>query len=97
MNRRNTIMLTALREMCAGKKITALDYAKRFDTTRLGARIYDLRNLKENKHVFIMTNRCKDKYGEVYFEYYIHKLQRKNARELLKQLESNNRGRADRR
>ena len=82
-------MLTALREMCAGKKITALDYAKRFDTTRLGARIYDLRQLanKSDYAFFIMTSRCKDKYGEVYFEYYIHELQRKYGRKLLKQLE----------
>lgn len=89
MTRRNTIMLTALREMCAGKKITALDYAKRFDTTRLGARIYDLRKLadKSDYSFFIMTNRCKDQYGETYFEYYIHQLQRKDAKKLLKQLE----------
>lgn len=89
MNRRNTIMLTALREMCAGKKITALDYAKRFDTTRLGARIYDLRKLtSEHDRLFrIQSERRKDRYGESYFAYFIDDLWRDEGRKLLKQLE----------
>lgn len=89
MNRRNTIMLTALREMCAGKKITALDYAKRFDTTRLGARIYDLRKicLKEDRLFYIQSERRKDQYGEIYHAYFILFLWRKEGRKLLKQLE----------
>ena len=89
MSRRNTIMLTALREMCAGKKITALDYAKRFDTTRLGARIYDLRKLaSEHDRLFrIQSERRKDKYGEVYFAYFIDDLWIDEGRKLLKQLE----------
>ena len=89
MSRRNTIMLTALREMCAGKKITALDYAKRFDTTRLGARIYDLRKLasEQDRLFYIQSERRKDKYGEIYHAYFIPNLWRKEGRKLLKQLE----------
>lgn len=89
MNRRKTIMLTALREMCAGKKITALDYAKRYDTTRLGARIYDLRKLaSEQDRLFrIQSERRKDKYGETYFAYFIDDLWIEEGRKLLKQLE----------
>lgn len=89
MSRRKTIMLTALREMCAGKKITALDYAKRYDTTRLGARIYDLRKLAlEYDRLFtIQSERRKDKYGETYFAYFIDDLWREEGRKLLKQLE----------
>lgn len=89
MNRRKTIMLTALREMCAGKKITALDYAKRYDTTRLGARIYDLRKLaSEQDRLFsIQSERRKDKYGETYFAYFIDDLWREEGRKLLKKLE----------
>lgn len=89
MNRRNTIMLTALREMCAGKKITALDYAKRFDTTRLGARIYDLRQLsiKQDRLFHIQSERRKDQYGEIYHAYFIPSLWRDEGRKLLKQLE----------
>lgn len=82
-------MLTALREMCAGKKITALDYAKRFDTTRLGARIYDLRKIciKEDRLFYIQSERRKDQYGETYFAYFIPFLWRKEGRKLLKKLE----------
>lgn len=89
MNRRKTIMLTALREMCAGKRITALDYAKRYDTTRLGARIYDLRKLLlDQDRIFqIHTERRKDKYGEIYHAYFIDSLSREEGRKLLKQLE----------
>lgn len=89
MSRRNTIMITALREMCAGKKITALDYAKRFDTTRLGARIYDLRQLamKQDRLFYIQSERKKDQYGEIYHAYFIPNLWREEGRKLLKQLE----------
>lgn len=82
-------MLTALREMCAGKKITALDYAKRFDTTRLGARIYDLRKicLKEDRLFYIQSERRKDQYGEIYYAYFIPFLWRKEGRKLLNKLE----------
>ena len=89
MNRRKTIMLTALREMCAGKRITALDYAKRYDTTRLGARIYDLRQLcmKQDRLLYINSERRKDQYGEIYHAYFIDSLWREEGRKLLKQLE----------
>lgn len=88
-NRRKTIMITALREMCAGKKITALDYAKRYDTTRLGARIFDLRKLAQehDRLLFIRSERRKDKYGETYCAYYISYLFREEGRKLLKKLE----------
>lgn len=67
MNRRDVIKQTALKLMQQGKRITALQFAKKYDTTRLGARIFDLRN----EGYKIKTNWKIDKYGERYAEYYI--------------------------
>lgn len=88
-NRRQAIMITALREMCAGKKITALDYAKRYHTTRLGARIFDLREIisESDNAFYICSDKLKDKYGEMYYNYYIPVYSRKSAKILLKKLE----------
>lgn len=88
MTRRTTIMLTALKEMTDGKRITALDYAKRYDTTRLGARIYDLRRLFDEHFYFatVSSERKKDKHGELYHEYYIEPYHQKQARQLLTKL-----------
>lgn len=89
MTRRTTIMLTALKEMTDGKRITALDYAKRYDTTRLGARIYDLRRLMESSPYIVSVNseRKIDKYGESYNEYFIPDYHKPYARKLIAQLE----------
>lgn len=87
MNRRNTIMITALREMCAGKKITALDYAKRHNTSKLTSRISDLRKIIEkSEEAFIIRDEMEEK-GLSYSRYFIDASSRPYARKLLKQLE----------
>lgn len=88
-NRRQAIMITALREMIAGKRITALDYAQRHNTTKLTSRISDIRKMisESNNSLYICSDKLKDKYGEMYYNYYIQSYSRKSAKILLKKLE----------
>jgi len=86
-NRRKTIMITALKEMIAGKKITAMDYAKRHNTSKLTSRISDLRAIIAiSDYAFIIRDESNEKRLK-YSRYYIEASSRPYARKLLKKLE----------
>jgi hypothetical protein len=88
--RKRELMLTALKEMIDGKSITALEYAKRYDTTRLGARIFDLRQLFNKKYgqPNIKSVDAVDKYGERYVKYTI--VNKSKGKRLLKDFQKGN-------
>jgi hypothetical protein len=68
MKRRQTITQTALNDLLKGETVTAMKYARKMNTTRLGARVFDLRKLG-----FPIVSLMKtDKYGERYAEYFIY-------------------------
>ena len=82
MKRRKTITQTALNDLLKGETVTAMKYARKMNTTRLGARIYDLRKLG----FFIVSRTKTDKYGERYAEYFIHKRDIPMSKELAVKL-----------
>jgi Helix-turn-helix domain len=83
MKRRQTITQTALNDMLKGETVTAMKYARKMNTTRLGARIYDLRKLGFPIASLMMT----DKYGERYAEYFIYTRDIPMSKELAVKLE----------
>lgn len=83
MKRRQTITQTALNDLLKGETVTAMKYARKMNTTRLGARIYDLRKLGFPIVSIMMT----DKYGERYAEYFIYKCDIPKSKELAFKLE----------
>jgi len=83
MKRRQTITQTALNDLLKGETVTAMKYARKMNTTRLGARIYDLRKLGFPIVSLMMT----DKYGERYAEYFIQSRDIPKSKELAVKLE----------
>jgi len=83
MKRRQTITQTALNDLLKGETVTAMKYARKMNTTRLGARVFDLRKLGFPIASLMKT----DKYGERYAEYFIRPKQIKSAKELAVKLE----------
>lgn len=80
-------MITALREMIAGKRITARYFSIAHDTTKLTSRISDLRKiieLSENK--FVIHDEAKETKLD-YSRYYLKPNSIKSAKILLKKLE----------
>lgn len=83
MKRRQTITQTALNDMLKGETVTAMKYARKMNTTRLGARVFDLRKLGFPIASLMKT----DKYGERYAEYFIYKCDIPKSKELAFKLE----------
>ncbi len=82
MKRRQTITQTALNDLLKGETVTAMKYARKMNTTRLGARVFDLRKLGFP----IITQTQTDDYGERYAEYVIPCNHIESAKELAVKL-----------
>ena len=83
MKRRQTITQTALNDLLKGETVTAMKYARKMNTTRLAARLFELRKLGFPIASLMKT----DKYGERYAEYFIQSRDIPKSKELAVKLE----------